>query len=78
MCVNTKKTYKTKTTKGTRQNGMEDERDTHSKDKFLNLNSDPTLALPTSRVFGTFCRHGGGRGKEREGERDRAKWFSFP
>lgn len=50
---------------------MEDERETHSKDKFLNLNSDPNVGLPTSRVFGTFCRHCGATGKGRDGGRER-------
>lgn len=71
LCVNTKKSYKTKTVTKETRNGMEDERETHSKDKFLNLNSDPNVGLPTSRVFGTFCRHGGATGKGRDGGRER-------
>lgn len=62
MCVNTKTTYKTKTdTKGNTK-----WKQTHSKDKFLNLNSDPNVGLPTSRVFGTLLR-------DRERETVRAK-----
>lgn len=67
LCVNTKTTYKTKTdTKGNTK-----WKQTHSKDKFLNLNSDPNVGLPTSRVFGTLGETGKGRLYERERERER-------
>lgn len=66
VCVNTKKTYKTKTTKGTRQNGMEDERETHSKDKFLNLNSDPNVGFANESSFWDFL-------PTRRGERERKR-----
>lgn len=66
VCVNTKKTYKTKTTKGTRQNGMEDERETHSKDKFLNLNSDPNFGFANESSFWDFL-------PTRRGERERKR-----
>jgi len=83
-----KDTYKTKAATKETRNGKK----THSKDKFLNLNSDPNIDLPVSRVFGVFCRRSSkpknkkpsDRGRKieidtgEEIQRGREKWFSFP